>query len=121
MLVYLAHPVGHDPEERKRNLENTNKWFLFLLEHTDWSLCVPWFIYVSNLDESWRKRAMRDDLVNLERCDGIVLTGGRISEGMQMELGLAQMAGQRVYDLTSVGYEPSPEAIKLLPLDENLL
>lgn len=117
MLVYLAHPVGSDPEDRKKNLENTRKWFLFLIEHTDWSLCVPWFIYVDNLDETHRARAMRDDLVNLERCDAICLTGGRISPGMNTELGLAQMAGQKIFDLTSVGYEPTPETIKLLPVD----
>src|SRR5260221_12415997 len=106
MLVYLAHPVGHDPEVRKLNLENTCKWFKFFMEHTDWSLCVPWYIYVTNLDETWRIRAMRDDLVNLERCDAIVLTGGRISEGMMKELGLAEICRQKVFDLISVGYSP---------------
>ena len=115
MIVYLAHPVGFDPEERAKNLENTQKWFLFLIKHTDWTICVPWFIYVSNLDESYRKRAMRDDLAILERCDAIALTGGRISEGMQAELGLAFLGGLKVFDLTSAGYEPTPEAERLLP------
>lgn len=118
MLVYLAHPVGSDPEERKRNIENVSKWFRFLIEHTDWSLCVPWYIYVTNLDESHRRRAMRDDLVNLERCDAIALTGGKLTPGMQTELGLAQMAGHRVIDLLSVGYEPSEEALKILTVEE---
>jgi hypothetical protein len=117
MLVYLAHPVGSDPDERKKNLENTRKWFLFLIEHTDWSLCVPWYIYVDNLDESHRKRAMRDDLVNLERCDAICLTGGRLSPGMQTELGLAQIGGHKIFDLLAAGYEPSEAALKLLPVD----
>jgi hypothetical protein len=114
MLVYLAHPVGHDEDQRKKNLANTCKWFLFLLHNTDWSFSVPWYMYVCNLDESYRKRAMRDDLVNLERCDAIVLTGGRISEGMRGELGLAEMSGQKVFDLTSVGYsvDDNPEELK---------
>lgn len=110
MLVYLAHPVGTDPEERKKNLLNAQKWFLYLLKNTDWSFSVPWFIYVSNLDESWRKRAMRDDLTNLERCDAIVLTGGRMTPGMLTELGLAQMGGLKVIDLTGSGYEPPQDA-----------
>lgn len=117
MLCYLAHPVGHDPEERKKNLENTRKWFLWLIEHTDLSFSVPWYIYVDNLDETHRKRAMRDDLINLGRCDMIILTGGRLSPGMKTELGLAQMSGLKILDLTSVGYEPSDAALKLLPVD----
>lgn len=114
MLVYLAHPVGQDPEVRAKNLENTSKWFLWLIEHTDWSICVPWFIYVTNLDESHRKRALRDDLVNLSKCDAICLTGGRKSEGMQTELGLAFMGGQKIFDLTATPYEPNEAALKLL-------
>jgi hypothetical protein len=106
MNVYLAHPVGQDPVERERNLENTKKWFLWLLHHTDWTINVPWFIYVSCLDESYRARALRDDLKILSTCDAICLTGGRISGGMQMEQGLARMEGQCEYDLTSFGYEP---------------
>jgi nucleoside 2-deoxyribosyltransferase len=117
MLVYLAHPVGHDPEERVKNLANVCKWFKFFMEYTDWSMCVPWYIYVTNLDESWRKRAMRDDLVNLERCDAIVLTGGRMSEGMKMELGLAEITGHKIFDLISAGYSPEDNyelALKLV-------
>lgn len=115
MLGYLAHPVGYDPDERKRNLDNSQKWFLWLLKNTNLALSVPWFIYVSNLDETWRTRAMRDDLISLSKCNIIILTGGRISEGMQTELGLAQMAGMRVIDLTSVGYEPDDKALELIP------
>ncbi len=107
MITYLAHPVGQDPEERKRNLENVQKWFLYLFEHCpDWALNVPWFIYVMNLDEKHRARAMRDDLRVLDTCKAIVLTGGKISGGMATELGLAQMKGLKVIDLTGFGYEP---------------
>ncbi len=107
MIVYLAHPVGFEPAERKKNLENVQKWFLWLIHNTDWTISVPWFIYVSNLDETYRKRAMRDDLAILDTCDAICLTGGRISDGMATELGLAQAKHLKVYDLTKYGYEPS--------------
>lgn len=117
MLVYLAHPVGFDSEERKKNLKNACLWFKFFMNNTDWAFCVPWYIYVTNLDESWRTRAMRDDLINLERCDAIVLTGGRLSDGMKKELGLAEICGQKVFDLISVGYSPEDNlelALKLV-------
>jgi hypothetical protein len=106
MIAYLAHPVGFDPDERKLNLDNVQKWFLELIHKTDLTINVPWFIYVSNLDESYRKRAMRDDLRILDTCDAIILTGGRISEGMATELALARQRGMRVLDLTSAGYSP---------------
>lgn len=104
-IVYLAHPVGYATGERTKNLENVQKWFLWLIHNTDWTISVPWFIYVSNLDETYRKRALRDDLAILDTCDGIVLTGGKISEGMAMELGLARATHKQVFDLTSIGYE----------------
>ena len=114
-MVYLCHPVGTDPDDRAKNLENTKKWFRWLMDNTDFTVCVPWYIYVVTLDETWRKRCLRDDLIILERCDAIVLTGGRITGGMATELGLAQMGGQEVYDLTSVGYEPDEKALDLIP------
>lgn len=106
MIVYLAHPVGQDPEQRALNLANVQEWFLWLIHNApqEWTINVPWFIYVSNLNESYRERALRDDLRVLNTCDAIVLTGGRMSGGMQTELGLAIAKGLKVYDLTSLGF-----------------
>lgn len=105
MIVYLAHPVGQDEEVRKQNLVNVQKWFLWLIANTDWTINVPWFIYVSNLDESHRKRALRDDLAILDTCHAICLVGGKLTGGMAMELGLAQTKNLKVFDLLSAGFE----------------
>lgn len=113
-IAYLAHPVG-DGEDRVRNIENVSKWFLWLFHNTDYAINVPWDIYVRNLSEEHRKRAMRDDLAILARCDVIILTGGRISPGMAMELLSAQLRGMEVVDLTPAGYSPTTEAISLVP------
>lgn len=106
MIAYLAHPVGQDPDERKLNLDNVQKWFRHLFHNTNVTLNVPWFIYVSNLDETHRERCLRDDLRILDTCDAIILTGGRMTGGMQTELALARQRGMRVFDLTSAGYSP---------------
>lgn len=106
MIVYLAHPVGTDPVERAKNLENTQKWFLWLFHNTNWSINVPWFIYVSNLTEEHRERCLRDDLAILDTCHAIALTGGRLTGGMRTELGLSQAKGQSAFDFLSLGYEP---------------
>lgn len=111
-LAYLAHPVGNGPN-RVVNLLNTNKWFLWLYTNTDFALVVPWKIYVDNLSEDHLTRAMRDDLAVLGRCDVLILTGGRISPGMQTELSTARLQGLRIVDLTSCGYDPD-----LMTLDQ---
>lgn len=113
MIVYLAHPVGAGAD-RDQNLVNTQKWFLWLFHNTDWTIQVPWFIYVSNLTEEHRARAMRDDLRVLSTCDAICLTGGRVSEGMATERVTAKLKGLLEIDLTSVGYEPNDAALELI-------
>ena len=46
------------------------------------------------------------DLAALERCDTIVLVGGRVSSGMAIERDHAVKCGLRVYDLTAISVEP---------------
>lgn len=106
VISYLAHPVGHGAE-RAKNLENVNGWFLALFHACERiAINVPWKIYVQNLDESHLSRAMRDDLAVLSTCKVIILTGGRISPGMRLELATARTLGMRVIDLTDLGYNP---------------
>lgn len=105
VIAYVAHPVG-DGEDRARNLQNVSKWFLALFhagKHL--ALCVPWKIYVDNLTEEHKARAMRDDLAILGTCNAIILVGGRISPGMKTELFTAQVKGIQVLDLIDLGFE----------------
>lgn len=106
IVSYLAHPVGVGPE-RPKNLENVNGWFLALFHACDRiAINVPWKIYVDNLDESYKNRALRDDLAVLSTCKVIILVGGRISPGMLLEATTARTLGIRVIDLTDMGYNP---------------
>lgn len=112
IVAYLAHPVGPDrtPAEvaaRRDNIANTLAWMRWLVENTRWAILVPWLPYVQILDETThRDRGIADDLAFLERCDVIVLTGGRISPGMAAELAHAHAHGIPVVDLTSWGFRP---------------
>lgn len=128
-VLYLAHPVAATPEqiERKRfetdpsyhhrltesciddNLESALAWLGWLVKHTDWAISMPWWPYVKALGEDGadlRERGLRDDCAMAERCDGIILVGGRISSGMQRELDAVRAAGGRVIDLTYLGPTP---------------
>lgn len=105
IISYVAHPVGNG-EDRARNLVNVSKWFLALFHACDKiAINVPWKIYVDNLTEEHRVRAMRDDLAILGTCRVIIVVGGRISHGMSLEITTAQLLGIRVLDLTDLGYE----------------
>lgn len=103
---YVAHPVGGDVVG---NLSRVRDWLRFLLdEYPDTAFTIPWLAYVEVLDESLdahRIRGIRDDLAMLERCDGLVLVGGRISPGMELELTHATEHGLQVIDLLYLGKE----------------
>lgn len=108
---YLAHPVGpsrtsEEQEARSANIRNALGWLRFLVDHTPWSISAPWLPYVMTLEEEiYRDRGIADDLAGLERCDLVVLCGGRISPGMEAEAAFARKKSIPVVDLTSLGYK----------------
>ncbi len=111
-VVYMAHPVGHEPE-RTENLKRARRWFRWLIDtHPDWAVTAPWLLYCETWDETpeHRRRGMSADLALLRRCDGIVLVGGSISPGMEDELDMAQELGMEVFDLTEQAEPPPPDS-----------
>jgi len=104
LVVYMAHPVSGDVEA---NLRNARAWLAFLVQTTEWSVCVSWMPYVEALAEApFRERGLADDLAVLERCDAVVLVGGAMSPGMAHEREHADACGLQVADLLSIGREP---------------
>ncbi len=88
MLLYCAHPLGYS-DTREDNLDLFQDWFAWLLQkHPNDALVAPWVLYARVLEETDvnRARGIRDDLTTLAYCDGIILCGERISEGMLEEL-----------------------------------
>lgn len=67
---------------------------------------APWVAAVlageDDADEAQREHGLRDDCRVVERCDGIVVCGGRVSSGMQREATHAR----RHADITDLGAEP---------------
>lgn len=108
LVAYVAHPIGRPPE-REGNLARARRWLRWLIgEHQEMALCMPWLPYTDVLEETPhnRSRGIRDDLVVLQRCDLIILVGGSISHGMEIELRLATKRGMGIIDHLHLGAEP---------------
>ncbi len=106
-VCYLAHPVAGDVAD---NMNRARQWLRYLIDtQPEIAFCAPWLPYLDVLDEdnpAHRERGMRDDLAIAERCDGIVLCGGRISSGMRRELDAIAALNGFAVDLTMCGAMP---------------
>lgn len=106
-VVYVAHPVGSDVPG---NIARTKRWLRWLIDKVPnvvW-MC-PWLPYLDVLDDKNledRTWAIQADCEIARHCDGIVLVGGRISEGMAAEVAAVQGHPVLVFDWTYLGDEP---------------
>lgn len=112
IVAYLTHPLGEsdtgdDLVRRSDNMANAIAWFRFLIMGTRWAVTMPWFVYVVGLPESTTQpRAMMDRLTILDRCNILILAGGRRSPHMDIEVRRAHVRTIPVLDLTDMGDVP---------------
>lgn len=109
----------------RSNLYRAMAWLRWLRRSfPETTFIAPWIASImagkDDADPSQREAGLIDDCAVVERCDGIVLCGPRISEGMRREMEHGQAHGWvangdgadqtfEVYDLTSLGRDlPSP-------------
>lgn len=110
-VFYLAHPVTGNP---RGNCLKAIDWIHWLtLQHPDKVFVAPWVAEVlafanENADPSFYARVLADDQDVVRHLDGILLVGGRVSTGMQLELDAALAAGKKVVDWSQ--YE-TPEQV----------
>lgn len=86
-LVYLAHPVAgaveSNVEEAKRLLRSYQD------ANPDLVILAPWITDVEIYDDSipeYRRAGLERCKLIIDRCDYLLLTGDRISEGMKEEM-----------------------------------
>lgn len=109
MLYYVAHPVAGDGimtfEENKEHTLDCLK----ALYDKQWPIICPWWTdlhYLDDSNQSHRETAMERQLELLRLIGGnIILTGHKISAGMQLEMVTAMGMGGHVVDLTT--FDPS--------------
>ena len=108
-VVYIAHCLGAGPD-RDRNLENAARWVVWAAR-SGVAPVADWIALAALLEETPENRelGLTIDRELVERCDEVWLVGGRVSEGMQIEIDHAMRHGILVVDLTHLGYEPPAE------------
>lgn len=118
----ISHPIPHETRVRaalKLNLQRAMRWLNWLRRSfPETTFIAPWIASIMagghDSDPKQREAGLVDCCAVVERCDGIVLCGGRISSGMrsEMEHGRRRLMTQdmpnyfEVYDLTKLGAEP---------------
>lgn len=110
-VVYVAHPVAGDVEGNRQNVLIWIKW----LQDNYPLVCVAnWVNDIVLYDDAvpeQREAGMLRNLAVLERCEGVLLVGGRVSPGMARERDHAIAKGIPVSDLTELGKLP-PEVLE---------
>lgn len=124
-------PDDATPQERafamgfsvRANLQRALRWLAWLRKSfPETTFIAPWIATVMSLDgddsPELREAGLVDDCAVVERCDGIVLCGGRISSGMrrEMEHGKARGGPLRIAD--QLGYAEEFQVYDLSEIDE---
>lgn len=104
-VFYMAHPIAGDVAG---NLARAKRWLAYLLEELPGIIVIaPWIHDLEALplrdgEPADRARGLERCAATAAICDGVVLVGGRISQGMALEAARAR----EVLDLTHLGPEP---------------
>ena len=108
-LWYLAHPVREDDiRSFDENLKHALK-MQKILWGVGFEVINPWYTSVLLYgpgEEEVLQRAIEFDCAVIERCDGLILTGHKLSSGMDIELRSAIDFGKNVVNLIGL-----PDAI----------
>lgn len=118
MLWYLAHPVaGDDQYTYEQNMEHAKKVYVALLR-AGLKVCAPWILDCMVLDDSIpeeRALGMENDAAIYHRCDGIILTGHKLSRGMEREFTYFRSAGKRIIGFIGISLDDILSKIRDYP------
>ncbi len=86
-MVYIAHALGPDGDQRRANQASAARWCAALAKRYRVSVAADWIILSSVWPETPELRALgiQLDLIQVSKCDEVWLCGPRVSEGMSIE------------------------------------
>lgn len=107
-LSYMCHPVAGDIPG---NLARARLWLKWVVENSLEPIAViaPWISDVEIWDDDKpmdREAGLARCRAVIERCDEVILVGGRVSSGMDMERRHAMKHAITVVDMTAMGALP---------------
>lgn len=110
-LVYVAHPLNAaTPDGMATNRFNGARWCAWLARYCGVAPQAPWIVLSSVwTEEEGRELGLECDKATIARCAALILTGPRVSSGMQVEIDFARSIGVPVVDLTGYGVPVAPE------------
>lgn len=120
-ILYMAHPVAGDVSD---NIARALRWLLWLRRrYTRPAIIAP---YIANIlageddaDPAQRARGLEDNCelvaaISVWRAgSGVILVGGRLSDGMRIEGNATLGLGQPVYDMLELGREPPDDGVQI--------
>lgn len=105
-VLFMAHPVAGDVPA---NLARAKRWLRWLQANAspEATVIAPWLTAIevhgeNDSDPAQREKGLRRSELVAQRCDVVLLVGGRVTEGMRRE---ANACGTE-HDLTFLGEEP---------------
>lgn len=107
-VLYMAHPVSGDV---KANIHRALNWLSWLRRSfPETTFIAPWIVGImsgeDDADPAQREAGLVDCCAVVERCDGIVLVGGRVSTGMARERDHGVEQSRELCELLSTGHGP---------------
>jgi hypothetical protein len=108
-VLYVCHPLSAPTRKGiDANRYNAQLWAVWIERTFGVAVSADWIWCTEILAETPENRAhgLQRDCARIERCDGVLLVGGRVSQGMRMESEHASWNAKPVLDLTGCGYEP---------------
>lgn len=116
-LWYLAHPFASDETHTADENLGDTLGILHILSAIGMKVIAPWvgpcLYYGEEADKLLVEHMLRVDCEVVRRCDGLVLSGHRLSAGMRMEMEAARSADLPIIDLIA---KPDEEIIPYLAL-----
>lgn len=93
IVAYIAHALGAPtPEDMERNRQSAEAWGVWLARYCDVAPVFTW----TTLSRHWPETPENQglglliDVELVKRCDCVIATGSRISEGMKLEMSYAR-------------------------------
>lgn len=117
MLIYMAHPVRPiEGETLAGNIERAEAWLRWCHDRFQaWTVIAPWLaeLHAYGLDEEGERAQRAEGIARqldvVRRCDGVLLVGSRISDGMKMEARSALREGRQVFSVVWSDLESPPD------------